>query len=98
MQVKSGEGAIPLLLMAAAFVAALAVARVYRFRGGPWVPGWTGGIGLLVLFFVFFGLMLALGAPAWLEPAFFVVVGLHVGAYISLARPTLPGAWWQFWL
>ena len=89
---------VPLLLLFGAFVVALAAARVYRFRGGPWVPGWTGGIGLLLLFAVFFVLMLALGAPAWLEPAFFLVVGAHVGAYISLGRQKLPGRWWQLWL
>ena len=88
---------MPLLTGLTAFLICLALARIYRFRGGSWVPGWTGGIGLLVLFAIFMVLMLALGNPAWLEPLFFAVVGAVVGAYLSLARPQLEGSWWQLW-
>jgi hypothetical protein len=88
---------VPLLLALAAFLVCLASARLYRFAGGGWVPGWTGGIGLLALFGLFMVAMLALGNPGWLEPLFFAVVGAVVGAYLSLARPRLEGAWWQIW-
>jgi hypothetical protein len=88
---------VPLLVAFAAFLVTLTGARIYRFRGGAWVPGWTGGIGLLALFLVFMVAMLALGNPAWLEPLFFLVVGAVIGAYLSLARPALLGAWWQIW-
>jgi hypothetical protein len=88
---------VPLLLGLAAFLVCLSAARVYRFRGGGWVPGWTGGIGLLAVFAVFMVAMLALGNPAWLEPLFMAVVGAVIGAYLNLARPTLEGAWWQIW-
>jgi hypothetical protein len=86
-----------LLVLFGAFLISLTVARIYRFRTHVWVPGWTGGISLLVLVAVFFVLMLALGNPSWLEPLFFGVVGAVVGAYMSLARLRLEGAWWQIW-
>jgi hypothetical protein len=79
------------------FTLSLLLARLYRARGGAWVPGWTGGIGLLALFAVFAIAAVAMGNPAWIEPLFFGVVGAVVGAYLSLARPTLTGAWWQIW-
>ena len=88
---------MPLLVALAVFVLCLAAGRVYRFAGGGWVPGWTGGIGLLTLFGLFAVAMLALGNPGWLEPLFFAVVAAVVGAYLSLARPRLEGAWWQIW-
>ena len=88
---------MPLLLALAVFVLCLATGRAYRFAGGGWVPGWTGGIGLLALFAAFMVAMVALGNPGWLEPLFFAVVGAVVGAYLSLARPSLDGAWWQIW-
>ena len=75
---------MPLLIALAAFLVCLAAARLYRFAGGGWVPGWTGGIGLLALFAVFMVAMLALGNPGWLEPLFFAVVGAVIGAYLSL--------------
>lgn len=90
MEVKFG------VLALGVFVVAFVLSRAYRLVGGPWVPGWTGGIGLLMLFFVFFVSGFALAWPAWLEPAFWVVVGAWVGAYLNLAKPKL-GAWWQFW-
>jgi len=88
---------VPLLIALAAFLLCLAGGRAYRFAGGAWVPGWTGGLGLLGLFAVFMIAMLALGNPGWLEPLFFAVVGAVIGAYLSLARPRLEGAWWQIW-
>jgi hypothetical protein len=80
-----------------AFVVVSFAARAYRFRTGVWVPGWTGGISLLVLFALFAVVGVALGAPSWFETAFFVVVAAHVGAYLQLGRTQLPGRWWQVW-
>lgn len=88
---------MPLLVLVGTFVVSLSIARVYRFRSGVWVPGWTGGMSLLVLFAVFLVAMLALGNPSWLEPLFFGAVGALIGAYISLARLKLEGAWWHVW-
>jgi hypothetical protein len=82
----------------AAFVLVSLAARAYRFRTGVWVPGWTGGIGLLVIFAAFAIIAVALGSPAWIETVFFVVVASVVGAYIQLARTKLPpGRWWEIW-
>lgn len=81
-----------------AFALVSLAARGYRFRTGVWVPGWTGGIGLLVIFAIFAVVAVALGSPPWIETAFFVVVASVVGAYIQLARTKLPpGRWWEFW-
>jgi hypothetical protein len=94
MNVKS---AVPLLVGLAAFVVAGLASRVYRLRTGIWVPGWTGGISLLVLFALFAVVAVAIGSPAWFESVFFGLVGLHVGAYLQLARTKLEGRWWQLW-
>ena len=83
---------MPLLIALAAFLLCLTGGRAYRFAGGAWVPGWTGGLGLLGLFAI-----LALGNPGWLEPLFFALVGAVIGAHLRLARPRLEGAWWQIW-
>jgi hypothetical protein len=84
------------VLALAVFGVAFVISRAYRLAGGAWVPGWTGGIGLLLLFFVFFVSGFVLGWPSWLEPAFLAVVGAWIGAYLNLAKPTL-GAWWRIW-
>lgn len=79
------------------FVFVSFIARVYRFRTGVWVPGWTGGIGLLVLFALFAVVGVALGAPGWFETLFFVVIASVVAAYLQLARKEVPGRWWEIW-
>jgi hypothetical protein len=88
---------VPVIYGVAAFLVASLVARLFRFRTGVWVPGWTGGISLLALFVVFFVVAVAIGAPAWLESLFFGIVGLHVGAYTQLGRTKLEGRAWQLW-
>jgi hypothetical protein len=88
---------VPLLVGLAAFLAAGLAARVYRLRTGVWVPGWTGGISLLLIFAVFAVVAIALGSPAWFEVVFFAVVGLHVGAYVQLARTKFEGRFWELW-
>jgi hypothetical protein len=79
------------------FLVASFVARAYRFRTDVWVPGWTGGISLLVIFALFAVVGVALGGPTWFETAFFVVVAIHVGCYLQLSRTQLQGRWWEIW-
>ncbi|HZR00537.1 MAG TPA: hypothetical protein VFC93_17185 [Chloroflexota bacterium] len=88
---------MPLLVGLAAFVLAGLASRIYRLRTGAWVPGWTGGISLLVIFAVFAVVGVALGSPAWFESVFVGVVGLHVGTYLQLGRTKVEGRWWQLW-
>jgi hypothetical protein len=85
------------LFAVAAFLVVGFLARAYRFRTGVWVPGWTGGISLLVIFALFAVAGVALGNPSWFETAFFVVVAAHVGFYLQMARTTMAGRWWQLW-
>ncbi len=94
MPVKSG---VSLLGGLAAFLASLIASRAYRCLGGRWVPGWIGGITLLILVLGFGIVAVALGAPPWIEATFFIVVGVHVGLFLNLGRQTLPGRWWQIW-
>ena len=88
---------MPLVVGLAGFVVAGLAARVFRARTGVWVPGWTGGLSLLAIFAVFAIVAVALGSPAWFELVFFGVVGIHVGAYVQLARTTFVGRWWEVW-
>ncbi|TAK20983.1 MAG: hypothetical protein EPO26_15940 [Chloroflexota bacterium] len=88
---------MPFLVGLVGFLIASIVGRAYRFRGGAWVPGWIGGIGLLILFVLFAIIAVTLGAPSWIEVAFFGIVGIVVGSFLHLARPTLIGRWWEIW-
>ncbi|MBM4417238.1 MAG: hypothetical protein FJ033_02835 [Chloroflexi bacterium] len=94
MAVKS---AVSLLGGLAAFLAALIASRAYRSLGGPWVPGWIGGITLLILVLGFGVVAVTLGAPPEIEETFFIVVGFHIGLFLNLGRQRLPGRWWQIW-
>ena len=88
---------MPLLLGMSAFIAASLVSRFIRERTRLWIPGWTGGLSLLVIFIISMIAALLIGAPAWFENLFFTVVGAHIGVYMALARMQMVGAWWQFW-
>ena len=88
---------MPLLFGIGAFITASLVSRLVRERTQLWIPGWTGGLSLLVLFIVSMVAALVIGAPPWFENLFFTVVGAHIGVYMALARMQMVGAWWQFW-
>lgn len=85
------------LFLIGSFLLATLAARVVRAATGLWLPGWIGGLSLLAIFGLFFVLAIAIGAPTWWENAFFIVVGLHVGTFMTLARLRFAGAWWQIW-
>lgn len=86
-----------MLLPIAAFVLASFVGSAVRRGAGRWVPGWTGGISLLLIFVVFAVAGVAMGSPSWFESVFFVVVAAHVGFYLQVARTNVVGRWWEPW-
>lgn len=87
---------MPVLILAASFIVATLVARLYRSRTGVWIPGWIGGLSLIGIFAVFAVVAVALNLPA-LENLFFAIVGAHVGTFVALARLQMEGHWWQIW-